>query len=56
MLKNNFHNLFTAGVAYHTHEKVIERYNVTQDSSYDTKTFIQQLATFGCYSRAQFVA
>lgn len=49
--KYNFKALFTEGVANHARGKVIGRYNVTQDNSHDTKTFIQQLATFGCNSR-----
>lgn len=52
MLTNNFHVEYTGWVAYHAHDKVIEWYNVTQDNSRDTKTFVQQLATFVCYSRA----
>jgi len=47
----NFKALFTGVVAHHVHGKVIGRYNVTQDNAHDTKTFVQQLATFGCNTR-----
>lgn len=49
--KYNFQRFFAGGVVHYTHEKIIVRYNVTQDNSHDTKTFIRKLASFGCNSR-----